>query len=362
MGSPISPATVTDSRFKPTDKPQPQFLLAEHPTESPPGPIARFDPHAAANGFAFAPSEAWGEPTDAFIALFGDFTPATGSVSEPVGVEVVRVDTTSGEISTFLSNKNSGASSTHSAGGLEHPSDVTFGPDGAMYVTDWGIANITLDGLKLEPNTGVIWRVRAGAKEAGLPGGISMLYTLLVTVLLAAVTLSLLGGNRLRLPLSWGLWAGVTAGLVMGTVAMLASTVALNLPWYAPPRVFATMVMGRSAVANILEFVWPSFLLGLGVVVVLGALFGILFTALGRRSEPWRILLGALFYGLAVWSLLQYLLLPPLFPLVAEKGFPPFWYGVAFAVYGVSLGLLATLQSPARSEGGERVTAGGGRN
>jgi hypothetical protein len=38
--------------------------------------------------------------------------------------------------------------------------------------------------------------------------------------------------------------------------------------------------------------------------------------------------------------LLQYFILPPLFPLVAEKGFPPLWYGVAFAVYGLALGTL----------------------
>lgn len=28
---------------------------------------------------------------------------------------------------------------------------------------------------------------------------------------------------------------------------MLVSVPVLNLPWYAPPRVFATMVMGRAA-------------------------------------------------------------------------------------------------------------------
>ena len=33
---------------------------------------------------------------------------------------------------------------------------------------------------------------------------------------------------------------------------------------------------------------------------------------------------------------------PALPPLVAEKGFLPLWYGVAFAVYGVTLGLLST--------------------
>ncbi len=336
---------VTDPRFKPVDKPQPEFLLAEHPTESPPAPIARFDPHAAINGFAFAPSDEWGPPTDAFIALFGDFTPATGTVPRPVGVEVVRVSTTNGEITPFLANKNSGAASTHSAGGLEHPSDVTFGPDGAMYVTDWGVAHITVDGLKLEPNTGIVWRVTAGDGEAGIPGGISLLYSILATLILTALTLWLLRGGSPRLSVGHGVVAGVVGALVMGVVAMLVSTLILNLPWYAPPRVFATMVMGRAAVANILEFVWLPFLVGLVVVVVLGALLGVVFTLLIRSDAVWRVTAGGFFYGLAVWGLLQYLLLPPLFPLVAEKGFPPFWYGVVFAVFGLTVGVMAGVRA-----------------
>ncbi len=67
------------------NKPQPEFLIANHPTESPPRPVAKFNPHAATNGFAFSPAERRGPPTDAYVALFGDFTPATGTVDRPQG-------------------------------------------------------------------------------------------------------------------------------------------------------------------------------------------------------------------------------------------------------------------------------------
>lgn len=331
---------VTETRFKPINQPQPQFLVAEHPTDTPPSPIARFDPHAATNGFDFAPSDVWGAPTDVFIALFGDFTPATGTVPRPVGVQVVRVSTVTGEISPFLANKNSGAASTHSAGGFEHPSDVAFGPDGAMYVTDWGVAHITVDGLKLEPNTGVVWRIFPDENGAGLPGGISLVYTLMATVALGTVTFFMLRGDGARWPLRRGLLYGVGAGLVMGVAAMLVSRFALNLPWYAPARVFSTMVMGRAGVANILEFVWLPFIVGLLVVIVLTGLLGMVYALLLRATQRWRVVLSGLLYGLTAWALLQYVVLPPLFPLVAEKGFPPFWYGVVFAVYGLTLGLL----------------------
>ena len=332
---------VTDPRFRPTDNPQPQFLLSEHPTDTPPVPIAKFNPHAATNGFDFAPSDAWGTQSDAFIALFGDFTPATGTVPQPVGVEVVRVNAESGEISPFLANKNSGTASTHSGGGLEHPSDVTFGPDGAMYVTDWGVAHITVDGLKLEPDSGVVWRVTADEDGTGLAIGISRIFAALLTVALAVGAFFLLRGRARPRSLGSGLVYGVASGLVMGVAAMLVSQFVLNLPWYAPPRVFSTMVMGQAGVANILEFAWLPFVVGLVVLIVLTGLLGMLFAFLLRASQPWRVILGGLAYGLTAWALLQYFVLAELFPLVAEKGFPPFWYAVAFAIYGFSLGVFS---------------------
>jgi glucose/arabinose dehydrogenase len=336
---------VTDSQFRPHDQPQPQFLIANHPTENPPQPIATFNPHAATNGFAFAPSTEWGQPTDAFIALFGDFTPATGTVSEPQGVKVVRVDTTTGEVTDFITNKFSVEASKRSAGGLEHPSDVTFGPDGAMYITDWGVAHITVDGLKLEPNTGVVWKVsRANDTQASLPGGPSLQYAILGVVVLGILTVVSARGSAPVHRLTEGLWKGAIAGLVMGVAAMLVSYVVLNLPWYAPARVFATMVMGRAAVANILRFETVPFIVGLLVILVLTSLLGLLFAAFLRTQQRGRAILAGLLYGLTIWAVLQYFVLPLLFPLVSDKGFPPFWYAVAFGIYGLVLGALLANQ------------------
>jgi glucose/arabinose dehydrogenase len=341
---------VTDPQFKAKDQPQSQFLIANHPTEQPPQPIAKFNPHAATNGFAFALSPDWGKPTDAFIALFGDFTPATGTVPEPQGVKIVRLDTTTGELSNFITNKFSVEASKRSAGGLEHPSDVTFGPDGAMYITDWGVAHITVDGLKLEPNTGVVWKVSRDRTPASLPGGPSLNFALASLAVFGMLTIIASVGSGLPPRLADGLWMGAIAGLIMGAAAMLVSALVLKLPWYAPPRVFATMVMGRAAVANILEFDIVSFLVGLLVVLVLTSLLGLLFTAFLRTNRPSRIILAALFYGLTIWALLQYFVLPLLFPLVSDKGFPPFWYAVAFGIYGLALGALLARQQVRRPE------------
>ena len=335
---------VTNERFQPRNKPRPRFLIANQPTTSPPRPVARFDPHAATNGFAFSPSERWGSPDTAYIALFGDMTPGTGTVSRPKGVKVVKVDTTTGRMSDFLRNKTRGQASRHSAGGLEHPSAVTFGPDGAMYVTDWSIARPTEEGLKLEPGSGVVWKVLPRGDGAGLPGGPSLLYTLLAALGLAVATVVAGAGRGRSRRLVDGLGAGVVAGLVMGLFTMAVAARLLNLPWHAPPRVLATMVMGRAALANILEFDLVPFLVGTVVLVVLTALLGVVFAALLRTGNPVRVVLAGLLFGLAGWALLQYFLLPLLFPLVTEKGFPPRWYAFSFGLYGLVLGALMAIR------------------
>jgi glucose/arabinose dehydrogenase len=340
---------VTDPQFKTKDKPQPQFVIADHPTENPPKPIAIFNPHAAANGFAFS-REGWGKSTDVFIALFGDFTPATGTVETPQGVKIVRVDTTNGQISDFITNKQAGLASKHSAGGLEHPSDVTYGPDGAMYIADWGVANVSVEGLKLEKDSGVIWKVtKTGQEGLGttVAGGPSLFQNILLTLVLAIATWLAASGITQRILFSEGVIKGAIAGLIMGAFTMFIASPLLKLPWYAPPRFLATLVMGQSAITNILEFELVSFIVGVMVLLVLTGLAGGVFAQILKTKENWKVLLSGTIFGLTVWAILQYFLLPVLQPLITEKGFPPSWYAISFAVYGLALGLLLKRTVPA---------------
>jgi glucose/arabinose dehydrogenase len=338
---------VTDPGFKPKDKPQPQFVVANHPPGPRPRAIAEFDPHAATNGFAFSPSNRWGPPSTAYVALFGDMTPGTGTVSKPRGVEVVKVDIRDGRIEDFIHNKVSGRSSQHSTGGLEHPSDVTFGPDGAMYITDWSVARPSDEGLKVDPKSGVIWKVTANGDGDGLPGGTTLYYALLGTVVLAGATVLAGAGRQPGRRLPEGLLAGAVAGLVMGAFAMIVAPLFLDLPWFSPPRVLASMVMGRSALANILEFKFVPFVVGVLVLVVLTVALGVVFALLVRAAQRVRVAVAGLLFGLTGWALLQYFVLPVLFPLVVDKGFPPRWYAATFAVYGLVLGALLALRPPA---------------
>jgi len=117
--------------------------------------------------------------------------------------------------------------------------------------------------------------------------------------------------------------------------------------------VLATIPLGRSAVANILEFDLASFVVGIGVLLVLTGGLGALFALLVRKHSPWKVALSGALFGLGTWAALQSFLLPALVPLVSDKGLPPLWLAAAFLLYGIALGILTSV---ARRDGRE-VTA-----
>jgi glucose/arabinose dehydrogenase len=162
---------ATDSSLKAPGVEAPTFLWQSHPqlTKS----FAMFDSHSATNGFAFSPSEKFGFKGDAFIAMFGSFTPiTTGPNVELSGFSVVKVNMQNAKIESFASNKVPGPSYVNRLGGFNRPSDVVFGPDDSMYIIDWGAASLATKGLELKPETGVIWRIYNSNNQVALrPNG-----------------------------------------------------------------------------------------------------------------------------------------------------------------------------------------------
>lgn len=141
-------------------------VLAEHPDPNPPRPLASFTAHAAANGLDFCWDEAFGFAGDAFVALFGDLAPITAArLAGPVGFKVARVAMQTGEIVDFAVNRIAGPASKLPHGGFERPSHCAFGPDGALYVVDWGEIKIAVErgGIRMPKGTGTLWRIRRTA-------------------------------------------------------------------------------------------------------------------------------------------------------------------------------------------------------
>ena len=147
--------------FEAPGEPEPSFVLREHPGR-PPRPVVQFGVHASANGLDVGPGGAFGFEGDVFVAEFGDNVPAVGKALAPVGYKVVRVDPEAGTVHDFAANRGgtNGPASWLGTGGFERPIDVEFGPDGALYVVDFGVMTMTDDGgYRPRPGTGVLWRI-----------------------------------------------------------------------------------------------------------------------------------------------------------------------------------------------------------
>ena len=137
-------------------------LLAEFPDPRPPAPFVSFQGHAGSNGVAFSTSADFGFVGDAFVCLFGDLAPVTTPrLHSPSGFKVVRVDMEARRVVDFAVNRISGPASKLPHGGFERPSHCAFGPDGALYVVDWGEIKIAPEagGVRMKQGTGTLWRI-----------------------------------------------------------------------------------------------------------------------------------------------------------------------------------------------------------
>ncbi len=76
------------------------------------------------------------------------------------GFRVVEVHPATGTAEPFLRNRHPGPASAHGSGGVERPVDVKFGPDGSMYVLDFGVSTVDVQKQLSYGRTGVLWRVR----------------------------------------------------------------------------------------------------------------------------------------------------------------------------------------------------------
>jgi glucose/arabinose dehydrogenase len=125
--------------------------------------------HSSPSLLDVAPTS-WGEYAgQLFIAEWGDLAPPTDPTEKKkIGYQIVRVNPQTKQVTPFVSNHTSGPASMSGAKGqgLERPFDVKFGPDGAMYIVDYGQVNINMARTKegrepyeYIPNTGIIWKV-----------------------------------------------------------------------------------------------------------------------------------------------------------------------------------------------------------
>ncbi|HEX8912033.1 MAG TPA: hypothetical protein VF796_06705, partial [Humisphaera sp.] len=185
---------ITDPKFQPpvelivpTGYPDLSFLINHQASGLPapsPDTTRRRDSvygvmpsQSGASGVAFVPDQG---PFSQFrgtaiVAQFGDRTPFSTSGKQtkgPQGFKVVRVDLARQSVEDFVWNVGYGPASRRTGStagelGLERPVDVKFGPDGALYILDFGRARVDDGGYRVEGGTGRIFRVIPGRASAG---------------------------------------------------------------------------------------------------------------------------------------------------------------------------------------------------
>lgn len=147
---------VTELETAGREKPQ---LLLEKPPQKPDHALMATTHHSAVAGFDFAPA-GFGFEGQAFVAEFGSAFPATYQSPDLHGFDVARLDLRTLKAEPFAHNVKPGpASLSEGQGGFERPVAARFGPDGALYVLDWGHLSVTRKGPYHVPDGGVLWRI-----------------------------------------------------------------------------------------------------------------------------------------------------------------------------------------------------------
>ncbi|MEJ7810746.1 MAG: spondin domain-containing protein [Gemmatimonadaceae bacterium] len=184
---------LTDDKFEPPDATQAPVFLGRAPigkdlgfvinhaasglTVASKSLIAGLVPVNASPSMLDVAPPSWGEfAGHLFVADFGDLAPASNPLRrEHVGFRISRVDPATRQVDAFVRNAGPGPASEQGAAGqgIERPFDVEFGPDGAMYIVDYGVVIVDLSRVAqgkapyIEvPGTGAIWRVSRSTARA----------------------------------------------------------------------------------------------------------------------------------------------------------------------------------------------------
>ena len=147
---------VASPQFTPPNGVQPESLLETIPS-IPPRPIARLTPDSNILGFDFNYNPEFGPIGDIYIAAFGRTFHQNNVdyIRSGVGHRINRINLQTGEVTTFAINR----SGFPEPGGFGRPTDVIFGHDGAMYISDAGYDTFDQPNV-YPPGSGMIWRIR----------------------------------------------------------------------------------------------------------------------------------------------------------------------------------------------------------
>lgn len=173
--------SLTDPKFRPPAKNAPLAnLLQEHPEVE--KPIAVFEPGTGLMKFGFAPA-IFDNSQRMYVAAFGEgdiacaaagtkglrhgIAAGTKDTGSTPGSCVYALDLGTGQHEVFAYNRTM-APAGRSLSGFNHPVDVKFGPDGSMYVVDFGVIESDGKVYRGVPGTGAVWKISIQRSELKL--------------------------------------------------------------------------------------------------------------------------------------------------------------------------------------------------
>ena len=179
----VAGTPVTDPRFRSSVKASPtNFLLKEHPPVE--KPLLTFAPDTGPMKFDFAP-RGFDKKQRMLVAAFGPFDvlpgPSSGETSltqrltgffrrtlgqteEAILGQVLVVDLAAGKVERFAYTRLDRRTGPDELC-LNHPVDAKFGPDGCLYIVDFGFVGVSGDARKALPGTGIVWKVSRQRSE-----------------------------------------------------------------------------------------------------------------------------------------------------------------------------------------------------
>ena len=157
---------VTDPDFQAPGGPPVEFLIANHEEllggrASPPAPLVSLGSNVSPDKFDFCLHPEFGFHNQAFVAEFGPLLAVMAGAPPdlPGGRKVVRVDVARRSVEDFASNRAGPPSHNGNRGGFERPVEAKFGPDGNLYVVDFGVMEWG-DGMwQATEGTGIVWKI-----------------------------------------------------------------------------------------------------------------------------------------------------------------------------------------------------------
>lgn len=133
-----------------------------------------------------------------------------------------------------------------------------------------------------------------------------------------------------------GAVGGVLGGLAMGVFAMVVAAV-MGQGFWAPLKMIAATFYGEGAMAQP-GFAAGPVLVGLTIHMVVSAVYGGIYGAIGRVGWSTAAVIGwALAFGLAIWALADWVILPVFNPMMSAQA-QPILFALEHAIFGLVLG------------------------